>query len=194
MKPFALILLSVLCLLLLAAPQPRAQAQDMAQHTGQGAVSYLLSPGDDIRVTVSGEDDLSGSRRIDGDGTVTLPLIGAVAVAGHDPAAAAAAIESRLRDGYLRAPRVTVALESFRPVYLLGGINNPGEYPYRDGLTVLQAVAMGGGFARSNGREHTAHITRRAGASETTQVFPIDGTLLLPGDVLTIQTRWRYHE
>ena len=188
MKPFALILLSALCLLLLAAPPPHARAQETQ------SAPYLLSPGDDIRVIVAREDDLSVSRRIAADGAVSLPLVGDVTVAGLTPDAAAAAIESRLRDGYLRAPRVAVALASFRPVYLLGGINNPGEYQYREGLTVLQAVAMGGGFARSNGREHTAHITRRAGALETTQVFPIDGTLLLPGDVLTIQTRWRYHE
>jgi polysaccharide export outer membrane protein len=188
MKPLALMFLSGLCLLLLAAPQPHARAQE------QTVSPYRLSPGDDIRVTVAGEGDLSGPRRIDAGGAVTLPLVGAVNVAGLDPDAAAAAIAARLRDGYLRAPRVSVALESFRPVYLLGGINNPGEYQYREGMTVLQAVAMGGGFARSNGREHTAHITRRTGDSETTQVFPIDGTLLLPGDVLTIQTRWRYHE
>ena len=171
-------------LLLLSMPQPDA----LAQNGG-----YRLSPGDELHVTVKGEDDLSGPLRVDTGGAVTLALGGAVPVAGLDTTAAADAIAARLRNGYIRHPRVTVALASYRPVYILGGVNHPGEYPYRDGLTVRQAVAMGGGFEHE-WYSHAAEITRGQGAAEHTQVYPIDGTVLQPGDVLTINSRWRYHE
>ena len=184
MKPVLRLIAVLSCLLLLSAPQPDARAQNGG---------YRLSPGDQLRITVQGESDLSGPRRVDPGGAVTMPLVGAVPVAGLTAADAAERIAARLRDGYLRHPRVSVAMESYRPVYILGGVKNPGEYPYRDGLTVRQAVAMGGGF-ENEWRTHTAEITRGQGENEHTQIFDIDGTVLLPGDVLTINSRWRYHE
>lgn len=171
---------------LAAAAMPHAQAQ------GAWMDRYVLAPGDEVRITVAGEDDLSGLRPLDPAGAVTLPLVGTIALAGHEPDAAATLIADRLRDGYLRNPRVTVALGRFRPVYLLGGVEKPGAYPYSEGMTVLQAVAMGGGF--SGGRDHTAQITRRSGHGELTETFSVEGTMLLPGDVLKINSRWRYHE
>lgn len=174
----------LLCLLLLSVPQPDAHAQNDI---------YRLSPGDELHVTVKGEDDLSGPLRVDADGAVTLALGGVVPVAGLDTAAAADAIAARLRAGYIRHPRVTVKLAALRPVYILGGVNKPGEYPYREGLTVRQAVAMGGGF-ENEWYSHAAEITRGHGANEHTQIYAIDGTVLQPGDVLTINSRWRYHE
>lgn len=184
MKPVLRIIAVLACLLLLSMPQPDARAQNGG---------YRLSPGDQLRVTVQGEADLSGPRYIDAGGAVTLPLVGAVPVAGLTVSAAADEIAAALRDGFLRHPRVSVAMESYRPVYILGGVKNPGEYPYRDGMTVRQAVAMGGGF-ENEWRTHTAEITRGQGEEEHTQIFNIDGTVLQPGDVLTINSRWRYHE
>ena len=184
MKPVLRIFAVIACLLLLSVPQPDARAQ---------SGGYRLSPGDQLRVTVQGENDLSGPRRVDAGGAVTLPLVGAVPVAGLTMNDAADVIAAALRDGFLRHPRVSVSMESYRPVYILGGVKSPGEYPYREGMSVRQAVAMGGGF-ENEWRTHTAHITRGQGADEHTEIFNIDGTVLQPGDVLTINSRWRYHE
>jgi len=96
-----------------------------------GEVPYQLGAGDQIRVTVFGEEDLSGNFEIDGSGMVSLPLIGTVSIGGKNIATAQAAVVTLLADGYLISPRVNIEVLNYRPFYIIGEVNEPGSYPYK---------------------------------------------------------------
>ena len=104
-----------------------------------------LQPGEKIKVTVFGEDRLSGEYQIDPGGNVSLPLAGTVRAAGLSQRELEAALTRKFQGEYLRDPKVTVEVASFRPFYVLGEVAKPGEYQYKGGLNVLSAVALAGG-------------------------------------------------
>ncbi len=108
--------------------------------------SYRLATGDSLGITVFGEPDLSGDFEVDSLGLVSLPLIGRVQASGLDAGELEAAIVEKLKDGYLKNPRVIVEIRAYRPFYILGNVKSPGRYPYIIGMTVLNAIALSGGF------------------------------------------------
>ena len=114
---------------------------------------YRLGSGDALRITVFGQPDLTGEFEIDGSGSISMPLIGEVESAELTVRELETAIKARLADGYLRDPRVSAEVTNYRPYYILGEVNRPGEYPYNSGLTVQNAVAAAGGYTyRANQR------------------------------------------
>jgi polysaccharide export outer membrane protein len=114
---------------------------------------------------------MSGDFSVNDAGNVSLPLIGDVKAQGLTPREFATAIERRLKDGYMRDPKVSVQASTYRPIYIFGEVTKPGEYPYASGMTVLNAVALGGGYSyRANqgyvivsrgGHEYRADTTAR---------------------------------
>ncbi len=108
--------------------------------------SYPLATGDSLAITVFGEPDLSGDFEVDSLGLLSLPLIGRVQATGLDAGELEAAIVEKLKDGYLKNPRVIVEVRAYRPFYILGGVKSPGRYPYVIGMTVLNAIALLGGY------------------------------------------------
>lgn len=153
-----------------------------------GIASYVLGSGDRIRIMVYGEDDLSGEFEVDGSGVVSLPLVGEVKAAGLSLREFEEAVAMAFKDGYLVNPRVSVEVLNYRPFYILGEIRNPGKYPYVSGITVLNAVAMAGGYTY-RAREGKAEIIR-AGQAETLITTTPDATLVMPGDVIRIPERF----
>ena len=145
-----------------------------------------LAVGDKVQVTVFGEKELSGPLMVDSGGSVALPLIGSVAVAGVTPGGAAERIRARYADGYLKQPQVSVVLVDFRPFYILGEVNKPGAYPYAEGLTVEQAVALAGGYTT---RAKIGRVEVRHGASVASQQVKQTGRIA-PGDTLRVSERW----
>lgn len=114
---------------------------------------YRLGSGDELRITVFGQPDLTGQFEVDGSGSIAMPLIGEVESAELTVRELETAITARLADGYLRDPRVSAEVTNYRPYYILGEVNQPGEYPYTSGLTVQNAVAAAGGYTyRANQR------------------------------------------
>lgn len=114
---------------------------------------YRLGSGDELRITVFGQPDLTGQFEIDGSGSIAMPLIGEVGAADLTVRELENAITAQLADGYLRDPRVSAEVINYRPYYILGEVNQPGEYPYNSGLTVQNAVAAAGGYTyRANQR------------------------------------------
>ena len=150
--------------------------------------SYKLGAGDRLKVNVFGEDSLSGEFEIDGQGMVALPLIGNVSAGGSDVRAVEQAITTKLKDGYLVNPRVSIEVLNFRPFFILGEVKNPGSYPYVNGLTVLNAVALAGGFTH---RARTDVVMIRHGSNKTEKEFESgeDGKVL-PGDVIRVTERF----
>ena len=114
--------------------------------SGAGVATRLQS-GEKIKITVYGEEALTGEYEISPSGYVTMPLIGAIKAAGRTQQEFGRDVASRYRrGGLLQDPNVTVAVTTFKPFYVLGEATYPGEYPFRSGLNVHAAVAMAGGF------------------------------------------------
>lgn len=136
---------------------------------------YTLDAGDRLRVVVFGQDGITNTYVVDASGKVNLPLIGAVGARGLTNQQLAAAIASRLKQGYVREPHVSVEVETYRPFFILGEVTTPGQYPYVASLTAEMAVAIAGGFA-PRAYKKTVQLTRRSGGQ---QMHPRQGTLVL---------------
>lgn len=108
---------------------------------------YRLVPGDKLRIEVYKDEQLSQSLEIRPDGKITLPLVGDVPAAGATPRELAATLTQRLRE-YVTTPVVTVIVSEATPpmIYVMGEVNTPGAQPFRGTVTVLQALAVAGGF------------------------------------------------
>jgi polysaccharide export outer membrane protein len=151
-------------------------------------VQLRLSAGDKIRVVVFGEDRLSGEYQLDTAGAVSLPLAGTVEAAGLTKPELERALTAKLKSEYLRNPKVTVDVISFRPFYVLGEVSRPGEYPYRSGLNVLSAIAIAGGATyRAN---NSVVWIQRAGTNEFAEYPQSPSILVMPGDVLRLRERY----
>src|ERR1700733_4138852 len=135
-KLLKFLVLSCVCALFLGVAHPAfAQNQadtatsGMPRETGNNE-SYRLGTGDKLKLTVFGQDDLGGEFTVDDQGFIRLPLIGQVKAAGLTIHDFEDAVTSKLADGYLRDPRVSVQVVNYRPFYIIGEVNKPGEYPY----------------------------------------------------------------
>jgi polysaccharide export outer membrane protein len=165
-----------------ASPEAHA-ASAVAPATGD----YRLGSGDKLRVIVFGEQDLSGEFDVTGAGKVSLPLIGQVQASGLTLEEFEHEVGEKLRQGYLTNPKVSVEVLNYRPFYIIGEVTKPGEYPYTNGMTVLNAVAVAGGYTyRAN--EEKVFITRGNGVEagySASQAIKV-----LPGDIVRIPERY----
>jgi polysaccharide export outer membrane protein len=167
-----------------AAGGPYAPAPGV---TGYDA-PYQLDAGDRLRIQVFGQEGLTNSYIVDAAGYVSITLIGSVPARGLTTAELARRIAERLRNGYIRNPHVSVEVEAYRPFFILGEVNAPGQYPYVPNMTVEAAVAIAGGFApRANksdiliGRSYNGETMR----GKVPPDFP-----MRPGDTITVRERW----
>jgi len=157
-----------------------------AAASGGGNDAYRLGPGDKVRVSVFGEDDLSGEYQVDGTGLVHLPLIGATRAAGLTAQALGRNIAAALSPGYLKNPRVNVDITTYRPFYIIGAVNRPGEYAYVDNMNVLNAVALAGGFT-DKAVESVVYV-RHEGSTDEQAVSTDRLSQVRPGDVIRVKT------
>ncbi len=151
-------------------------------------LNYRLGAADKLRVIVFGETSLSGEFVISDAGEIAFPLIGNVHAAGLTVEQFQEALRSKLADGYLRDPRVSAEVENYRPFYILGEVQKPGEYPFTTGLTVLNAVATAGGFTY---RANTKIVTiRHPGGAKETPLRLTATSEVGPGDTIVIKERF----
>jgi polysaccharide export outer membrane protein len=144
---------------------------------------YQLGPGDKIMVNVFGDKNLSGERQVDGSGAFTFPLIGNVQAGGLSSGQLEALLETKLKE-YMRQPNVSVEILSYRPFYIVGEVRRPGSYPYVDGMTVMNAIAIAGGFTY-RAQEKDFVIQRNNSSAGAGQV-----TRIAPGDVIVVRERF----
>ena len=165
---------------------PRATAaEQIEQQRTTGA--YTLGNGDQLRITVFGQPDLSGQFEVDGTGSISMPLIGQVQALGLTTPELEKHIVSLLEGDYILNPRVSAEVINYRPFYILGEVNRPGEYPYTSGLTVLNAVAASGGFTY---RANKKIVYIKSVDSDEEQAFQLTtSTVVRPGDTLRIGER-----
>lgn len=154
-----------------------------------GLESYHLGAGDRVRVTVFNEPTLTGEYNITPGGALAFPLIGVVAAGGRTIDAVQQELTTKLAEGYVNDPRVSVEVLNYRPFYILGEVNRPGEYSYASGMTVEQAIARAGGFTyRAN--EKTVFLRRQTGKAESAVSLRRAQVAVLPGDTIRIGERY----
>ncbi len=108
-----------------------------------------IEPGDTVRVTIAETPRLDGERKVDADGTIALPQVGSIALAGLGIDEARQRIERMLvQKGILKAPTVLVEIARYRPIYVGGRVARPGAIEFEPGLTVRHALILAGGMGR----------------------------------------------
>lgn len=153
----------------------------------QPSTQLLLDSGDQLRIVVLDQADLTATYTIDESGRIAMPLVGQIQARGRTAESLEDVIAAALRQNFLRNPDVTVSVETFRPVFVLGEVAAPGQYPYVAGLTVQQAVAIAGGFT-PRARQSFVEVVRRVdGRSVPLRLELLDP--IVPGDTITIGQR-----
>lgn len=152
------------------------------------ADSYLLEPGNRVRVTVFNETNMSGDFTLDPVGNIAFPLIGNVAASGITARTLAYRIgEALKRSNLMQEPNVSVEVQTFRPFYVLGEVRQPGEFPYVSGLTVLSAIARAGGYDYRARKEEVVLV--RVVNGEQKEFKATERTPILPGDIIKVLER-----
>ena len=164
-----------------------AQAPTEPADIGKVSADYRLGPGDKLKVTVFGNQDVSGEAVVDPQGKVALPLLGQIQAGGLTVADVQKTVADALNKDYIVDPKVTIEVLNYRPFFILGEVNKPGSYYYIAGLNLRQAVAIGGGYTR-RARISEGLIHRLGGNGEET-VTANPETLILPGDTIDIPRR-----
>ncbi|MCA0400401.1 MAG: polysaccharide export protein [Proteobacteria bacterium] len=167
------------------AATPRLSPEFLGSDLGE---PYTLAGGDRLRVIVFGQDSLSNSYAVDGSGRIAMPLIGTVEAQGRTTLQLARAVEEKLRNGYLREPKVSVEVEQYRPFFVLGEVATSGQFPYVNAMTVQTAIAIAGGFGPRANRNY-AEITRAIRGEVYTVAVPLN-TPVKPGDTIAIKERF----
>ncbi|HLJ62530.1 MAG TPA: polysaccharide biosynthesis/export family protein [Stellaceae bacterium] len=178
--------LSVLVIALpIAACSSQGSDLPPLESTGSGVDSqYRLGAGDKLRIQVLGADDLTGEYGVSDNGTISSPLIGEVKAAGLTRAELEKAMAKKLAEGYIKNPRVSVTVLTYRPFYIFGEITKPGEYPYASGMRVQNAVALAGGYTyRAN--QNFVVVSRDGQEHKATGNTPIR-----PDDVIKVPERF----
>jgi len=171
-------------------PQPQ---QNLASTTpGTPSVpndpGYQLGNGDQLRITVFGQPDLTNNYQVDGQGMLQFPLVGRIHAGGMTAGQLQQEIVHKLSPDYIRNPSVSVEVMNYRPFYILGEVNKAGAYPYVSGMTVSQAVAFAGGFTY-RAKDDNFEIDRTENGQHA-EIKANRDTPVRPGDVITIPERF----
>jgi protein involved in polysaccharide export with SLBB domain len=165
-----------------------SDADQQAMITSAATTAPTLQAGEKIKVTVFGEDRLTGEYEIDPAGFVSLPLAGTVKAAGLTKPQLEQELAKRFRGEYLRNPKVTVDVSTFRPFYILGEVTKAGEYPYKSGLNVMSAVALAGGATYRASRSNV--LIQHSGEAGFRE-YPMAPTIpVQPGDLIRVPERY----
>lgn len=154
----------------------------------EGFSSYTLNTGDHVQITVFEEPDLSLSAILDDTGAISYPLLGELKVSGLTLRELETKITEGLRGRFLINPRVNVAIKEYRPFFVRGEVNSPGEYPFKPGLTVEKAVSLAGGFTSraSKSKFYIVSDDSLKGNGEVRKAASLTSRIR-PGDVINIE-------
>jgi len=184
-----LLLMAVFCYgSLLSAEENNQQPAPSELSSSAVNEAYKLGSGDKIKITVFKQEELSGEYTINGAGQIALPLIGDVNTKDLTVKQVEDAIADKLKPDYLLNPRVNVQVLNYRPFYILGEVKEPKSYPYVDGMTYLNAVAIAGGFTYRAKEDHVMVI--RMNDPKKNEVRLNMDEKVLPGDVIHVEERF----
>jgi len=149
---------------------------------------YQLGPGDEIRITVFGFDALSGTYAVSDSGIIAVPLVGTLSVQGRSIGDVETMLASTLQKRDI-APRanISIQVQRYRPFYILGEVQKPGEISYAPGMTILKAVSIAGGYTfRADTKQ--AIVSRPGARPERGRAAPMDA--VRPGDTIIVPEAW----
>jgi polysaccharide biosynthesis/export protein len=169
--PVHLLAIALAAVVAQAAVAPQAPAGPPAA----ADTTYKIGPQDVVRVTVYDEAALSGTFRIDSDGSISYPILGRVEVGGLTVREVEAHLTALLQDGYVRRPQVSVGIEEYRSrsIFIMGEVRSPGKYPLAGEVTLLEVLALAGSFTATASREIVVLRSREPGRTES-PVLPDD--------------------
>jgi polysaccharide biosynthesis/export protein len=177
-------------LLLISAASGTSVAAPSTPETVPAVEGYTLGAGDRLRVTVYNEPNLSGFFSVASDGNLAFPLIGNVQAGRKTPREVETMIHDRLVGGdFVKNAQVSVELTTYRPYYILGEVNRPGQYPYVAGIKLQQAIAAAGGYTYRANRGK-AYIQRGDDPAEKAVKIKGPAQPIAPGDTIRIGERY----
>ena len=153
----------------------------------EARAAYVHS-GDRVRVTVFGQPELTGEYAIDGGGQMSYPLIGQIRAGGLTAAELEKDLIGKLSPGYLKDPSVSVEVLTYRPFYIVGEVRTPGSYPFVNGMTVLNAVALAGGFTYRADKKNVWIKHNGETTEQKSELTP--STVVAPGDTIRLGERF----
>ena len=172
-------------LLTVVACAPGGDLPALPEYQAKG---YRLGGGDQIRIITFGEDQLTGEFRVDDQGRIAVPLLGGVQATGLTPQLLETSISQDLRKrNLLRDPSVSVEVLAYRPIFVLGEVAKPGQYPYQPGMTVLTSIAIAGGFTYRGYQDYASVIRTTGGTATEGRAVP--SAFIAPGDVIKVFER-----
>lgn len=181
------------------AAKKNDNAQVETETPGKPPPDTTLGPGDVFDVRVYGEKDLSNSYRVASDGSIDFPLVGTVNVTGLTPAKVASLLEQSLLDrDYLKNPQVSIFVKEYnsKKISVFGQVNKPGTFPYQDGMSVVEAISIAGGF-NSLAKKNDTVVIRVLDGKKTRFQVPVvsigqgqaSNFVLRPGDIVFVPER-----
>lgn len=186
----ALSAIALMSLLLAGCDGPRGSIVGAdAMASSSLSTDYRLSPGDKVKVTVFNEADLTGEFQVNESGHVAFPLTGEIGASGKTVPEFKADLTRTLRGRFVKNPKITVEVANYRPFNIVGEVRNSGQFPYRPGLSMQDAVAMAGGYTyRANTR---LLYVRRADAGGESSINPDERPVpVMPGDNIRVPERY----
>jgi len=166
-----------------------------AAPAAEGVDASALGPGDVFEVRVYGEPDLSGGYRVGPKGDIVFPLCRRVSVSGLTANEVAEKLRACLADGYIRNAQVSVIVKEYnsKKVFVFGEVQKPGTFVYEDGMTIVQAVTLAGGFTKTAAPNSTS-VTRLVDGQEVKIRIPVQDIAvgkaanvnLHPGDIVFV--------
>lgn len=176
-------MLALMIMLVLSACGPVS----MTERPVVGTYEYRIGPGDKLKVTTYGEARLTGEFAVGSTGTLAFPLLGDVPATGKTLIELRNELQARMGAQLLRDPQVTIEMINYRPVYILGEVARPGEFPYSDRLSVFALVAKAGGFTY---RASQTYVYIRGENETVERATRLSSAMaVLPGDTIRIPER-----
>jgi protein involved in polysaccharide export with SLBB domain len=153
------------------------------------SVATTLQAGATVKVTVYGEEGLTGPYTINPSGEIVMPLIGSVRAAGLTRSDLEREITRKYASGkFLSEPKVIVDVASYLPIYIVGETLRPGAYPYTAGLNILTAVTLAGGFTY---RASKSSVLIQHAGETVWQEYPLSASVsIAPGDLIRLPERY----
>jgi polysaccharide export outer membrane protein len=195
MRSFLLVLLTGVILAACPATAP-PDYQNIKIDTAALMNATAVGPGDVFEVRVYSHPDLTGTYRVASNGKINYPLIGEIHVANLTSTAIANTLKQKLvNGGFLRNPHVAVYIKELKSkkIFVLGQVRKPGSFAYEERMSIVQAIALAGGFG-SLAEKNYAIVTRVVGGTEKRIPVPVENIitdkspnfLLQPGDIVFV--------
>ncbi len=149
---------------------------------------YILHTNDQLHVQVYNEQTITGDYVVDSTGYLSIPVAGRVKAAGLTVEQLERRVTAQLNGGILKDARVNIQIATYAPFYIRGEVKKPGEFAYKPGLTVADAVALAGGYTY---RADENRVVVRPSGSNAAVTRPTDtNPPVSPGDNITVPERF----